>query len=123
MGCALRIAFLLLILCAPARAQEVEVATSVVCDTQTQVELFVARFDGDAQVAISAVNAEVNNPTACLVAKVAHVRGIKLSQARKRDATFEIVKILVLGIETPAGMQRVAPHVYFGALKVAELDA
>lgn len=127
MSFALRIALLVLsmgaFLSAPARAQEVEVATSVFCDTQKQAEQFLELFDGDARVAAGAVNAEANNPSACLVAKVAHVRGIKLSEARKKDATFQIVKILVLGIETPAGMQPVQPGVYFGALKVDELEA
>ena len=126
MSHALRIALLLLGLtafCAPAGAQEVEVATSIFCDTQSQVEQFVDRFDGDVALAAGAVNAEANSPNACMVAKVAHVRGIKLSESRKKDTTFQIVKILVLGIETPVGMQPVAPGIYFGAVKVEEVEA
>src|SRR5262245_60115144 len=125
MRTAFGIAFLLLVLAAPsgARAQEVEVATSIFCDTQSQAEQFVAHFNGDEQRAAVEVNEEAKNPTACLVAKVAHVRGIKISESRKADTTFQIVKILVLGIETPVGMQPVQPSVYFGAVKVDEFGA
>ena len=54
-----------LFLAVPARAQEVEVGTNLICDTQEQVERFVALYDGNAQAAISAVNAAEHNPTAC----------------------------------------------------------
>src|SRR5262245_59109572 len=59
----------------PARAHEVETGTVMVCDTQKQVERFVALFEGDAQAAISAVNAEEQDPTACAVLEVAYVSG------------------------------------------------
>ena len=40
---------LLLTLCFPAQAQEVEVTSGLICDTQKQVEQFIALYDGNAQ--------------------------------------------------------------------------
>ena len=40
-----------------ARAQNVEVGTGIVCDTQKQMERFVALFHDDAEAAVKAVNA------------------------------------------------------------------
>ena len=48
--------------CAPAHASDYEVGASLVCDTQEQVEHFVAQFTGDAQAAIQYVNDEEKNP-------------------------------------------------------------
>ncbi len=67
----LGIALLSLLLCSPARAQKIEVGTGIFCDTQKQVERFVALFDGDARTAMNAVNAEENDPTACVIGTIA----------------------------------------------------
>ena len=67
----LGIALLSLLLCSPARAQKIEVGTGIFCDTQKQVERFVALFDGDARTAMNAVNAEENDPTACVMGTIA----------------------------------------------------
>jgi len=75
---------LLLFVAVPAQVQEVEVGTNLICDTQEQVERFVALYDGDAQAAISAVNAAEHNPTACGMATAAFVRGPQLATARNR---------------------------------------
>jgi len=48
---------LLAFLSSPARAQEVEVGTGLVCDTREQVERFVALYDGDPQSTANSVNA------------------------------------------------------------------
>jgi hypothetical protein len=40
-------------LCGSAEAMDYEVGTSIICDTQTQVERFVAPFSGDTQAARS----------------------------------------------------------------------
>ncbi len=71
MSYTLGIALLSLLLCSPARAQKIEVGTGIFCDTQKQVERFVALFDGDARTAMNAVNAEENDPTACVMGTIA----------------------------------------------------
>jgi hypothetical protein len=64
--------------CAPSQAADYEVASSLVCDTQEQVERFAALFAGNAQAAIRVVNAEQKNPTACAMMNIAFMRGNQL---------------------------------------------
>ena len=107
-------------LCAPAQAADYEVGASIVCDTQTQVERFVMLFAGDAQSAIDTVNAQEHNPTACALANVAYLRGSRIEMVRHADRAFEIVRILVVGIDTAAGIQAVQPAAYFSLFGVKE---
>jgi hypothetical protein len=106
----------------PAQAQEVEVGTSLICDTQEQVERFVTLFDGDAQRAVNGVNAAEHDPTACAVSTMAYVRGSKLATARSKDTTFQIVQILVLGVVTESGVQSVTPAPYFSVFAIDEIS-
>jgi hypothetical protein len=76
----------------PAQAQEVEVGTSLICDTQEQVERFVTLFDGDAQRAVNGVNAAEHDPTACAVSTMAYVRGSKLALPEAKTRPFKSSK-------------------------------
>jgi hypothetical protein len=108
------------LLCASARASDYEVGASLACDTQAQVERFVDLFTGDAQAAIHVVNAEAQNPRACVIRNVAYMRGMKVGMARHGDSAFEIVRILVVGIETGSGVLPVRPSVHFSLFGVNE---
>jgi len=107
-------------MCDSAYAADYEVGTNLVCDTQSQVERLVALFSGDAQTAIDAVNAEEHDPTACALVNVAYLRGSRIAVARNGDNAFEIVRILVVGIDTAAGVQAVRPAAYFSLFGVKE---
>jgi hypothetical protein len=116
-------AALCLLLSAPARAHEVEVGTAIVCDTQQQVERFVSFMRGSARSAVSAVsavNAEAHDKSACGMSRLAFMRGASLAVAHTKEATFEIVEILVVGVATEAGVQQTIPAVYFAVFKVDE---
>jgi hypothetical protein len=113
---------LLLTLGFAAQAQEVEVTSGLICDTQQQVEQFVALYDGDAKDTAERVNAAENNPTACVVSGMAYVRGRELKTARTKDTTFQIVPILVVGVVTEKGIQAVAPARFFSAIEVKEIS-
>jgi hypothetical protein len=105
----------------PARAQEVQVGTVTICDTQKQVERVAALFHGDdAQAAISSVNAEENNPSACALADVAYLAGRQLGMARTRSVAFQIIPVIVLGLSTPAGLRTLAPAPFYALVKVTE---
>jgi hypothetical protein len=119
----LMVGFLSLLLFTPACADEVETSTGVICNTQKQMERFVALNDADPQGAILAVNAEEQDPTACAVASLAFVRGGNPVTVRKRDATYQIVAILVVGVVTSDGVRGVNPTVYFSLFKVEERTA
>ena len=69
------LALFAMILSVSARAQNVEVGSGIYCDSQKQVERFVALFHGDAEATINTVNAEMKNPTACIAATIAFIRG------------------------------------------------
>jgi hypothetical protein len=114
------LALLAVPLSAPAQAADYEVGASLVCDTKGQAERFVALFDGDAQAAVKVVNAEAKDPTACAIMNVAYMRGAQLGTARHGDKAFEIIRILVVGIETEDGLRPVRPAAYFSLIGVKE---
>jgi hypothetical protein len=97
-----------------------EVGQALICDTQAQAERFVALFHGNAPDAIRVVNAEEHNPTACAMVDVAYVRGPSLGTARNHDDAFEIVRILVIGVQSENAMRSVRPAAYFSLLRVKE---
>jgi hypothetical protein len=116
----LLLALLAFLFSASVRASDYEVDTSLVCDTQAEVERFVAVFTGDPQDAIRVVNAEEQNPSACVISNVAYMRGDRIGMVRHGDSAFEIVRILVIGIETEHGILPVRPSVYFSLFSVRE---
>lgn len=104
-----------------AETNEIEVGTAVVCDTQNQVERFVALDNGDENAAIQAVNSEAGNLAACTVASLAFVRGRDAITVRTGNATFRIAPILVIGVLTSTGVQPVVtPSVQFAPFKIDE---
>ena len=111
----------LVLLSLPSRAQEVEVGTSLICDTQEQVERFVTLYDGDAQSTVNNVNAAEHDPTACAVSTTAYVRGRQLAIASNKHTTFQIVPILVLGVITEDGVKSVTPAPFFSVFEVEEI--
>jgi hypothetical protein len=106
--------------CGPAQAADYETGESLVCDTQGQVERFVAHFTGDASAAVSTVNAEEHNPGACAIVNVAYVRGPSIGMVRHGDKAFEIVRILVIGVESETGIRPVQPSAFFSLFSVKE---
>ena len=120
---ALRLALPVLVLCAPARAHEVETGTGVICDTREQAQRLALLLDEDAQAAIRTVNSEARDPTACALATVAYVRGAKAGTTRSKAGTFEIVEVLVVGVDTRRGLRSASPAVYFTLFKIEERGA
>ena len=109
-----------LLLSAPARADEVEVGSALICDTRQQVEHLVSFMRGDVQSAVNAVNAAEHNQTACGMSSLAFLRGSNLGTVRTKEETFQIVEILVVGVVTEAGVRAVVPSVYISLFKVKE---
>src|SRR5215472_7857297 len=100
--------------------RNMEVGDVLVCDTQEQVERYVAHYHGDNEAAVRAVNREENDPRACGVATAAFVRGPQMATARAENIAFEIVRILVLGVDGDDGLRPVQPAPYFAAFGVTE---
>ena len=124
----LGLTLLFLLICAPVQALEkhsldernMEVGDVLVCDTQEQVERYVQHYHGDKEAAVRAVNREENDPSACGVATAAFVRGPQMATARAENMAFEIIRILVLGIDSQDGFRPVQPAPYFTAFGVTE---
>ena len=114
---------LLPILALPLRAQDVQVGTALVCDTREQVERVVALYDGDFDAAVSTVNAEVQDPSACAMASMPYLVSPPLATERRKDLTFQIVQILVVGVITKNGVAPVEPTKLFSVLEVDEREA
>jgi len=113
----------LLLMELPARADEIQVGTGLVCDTQQQVERFVALYDGDPESTVSTINAEEHNPTACGMVTMAYVPGPPLATARNKSLTFHIVQVIVVGLVTSEGVHAVKPAHFFSVVEVEELEA
>jgi hypothetical protein len=101
---------------------DIHVGTGLVCDTQQQVKRFVSVYDGDIDTAVSAVNAEERDPTACVMAAMAYVTGDPIDTAIHNYKTFQIVPVLVLGIVTKQGLQAITPIQFFSAVEVKGQD-
>jgi hypothetical protein len=122
------LALISLLLCAPAQAQDkqgidqrdIEVGATLVCDTEEQVEHYIALYKGDQEAAIRAVNREENDPRACGVISAAFVRGPNVAAASHGNMAFEVVRILVLGVDGPGGFRAVNPAPYFTVFGVTE---
>jgi hypothetical protein len=105
----LGVAWLSLLTCTPAQAQNIEIASGIFCDTQKHVERFVALFDGNAEAAINAVNLEEKHAGACVGGTIAFIRGPEIATARTWNMTFHIVQVTVVGVLTEAGLQSAGP--------------
>ena len=119
----LGLALPLLLLAAPVQAHEIETGSGVICDTREQAQRLALLLDEDAQAAIRTVNGEAHGATACALASVAYVRGAKAGTARSKAGTFEIVEVLVIGVETRRGLTHASPALYFTLFKVEERSA
>lgn len=125
-----RLAFLSMLLCLPAQARDdhaidrpnVEVGDALICETQQQVERYIALYSGDRDAAIRAVNREEGDRTACVALSAAFVRGPAIEAARHGDMAFEVLRILVIGVNTASGIRAVPPAPYFAAFGVVEYD-
>jgi hypothetical protein len=113
-----RLALLSLLLAAPVQAQEgrVEIDTNLICNSRQQVERFVFLFNasqGSVETAIDAVNAEQSTPEACVIATTAFRRVGPVATVTNPDATFDVVRIVVVGVYTVNGLERSLPSEFF----------
>ena len=98
-------------------AQErVEIDTNLFCDTPQQVERFVLLLDqngGSAEAAIAAVNDESKAEDACVIATAAYRRAGVAGTVKNNEATFDVTRIVVIGVYTVNGLERSMPTEFF----------
>jgi hypothetical protein len=125
---AMHLTLISLLLCAAAHAQEnrdldqrdIEVGDTLVCETQEQAERYIAHLKGDPEAAIRTVNREESDPSACGVVSAAFIRGPNVAAVSQGNMAFQIVRILVLGVDGPDGLRPVEPAPYFTVFGVTE---
>jgi hypothetical protein len=96
--------------------ERVEVDTNLFCDTQQQVERFVSLLDqngGSAEAAIAAVNDESKTEDACVIATAAYRRAGIVGTVKNTAATFDVTRIVVIGVYTVNGLERTLPTEFF----------
>ena len=103
----------------PMRAQEVEMGTILICDTQQHAERLVALVEEDAETALDALNEETENPEACVFADIEYEPDQAVSPIRVGSPPFEIIPI----IATRDGMHSSARKRYFMLVPIDEVPA
>ena len=104
---------------APAKQDQqdrLEIDTNLFCDTQQQVERFVSLLDenkGSAEAAIAGVNQEAKTQDACVIATAAFRRAGVTSTVKNQEATFDVTRIVVIGVYTVNGLERSLPTEFF----------
>jgi hypothetical protein len=109
-----------------AHAREIEADTILICDTQQQAEKVAAILRSDApgiKAALAHVNEEEHSPSACGLADVEFLRGSNTVTIRTEGETFQIAKIMVIGVLSETGVEDVAPKFYFSIFKIEERGA
>jgi hypothetical protein len=99
----------------------VEVGTSVICDTQKQMEQFVSVLDQDPTQALQSVNADAKKSDACGIATIAYLPGKELDTVRSKDQAFRIVHVLVVGIGNGSEFKSVSPSAFYSLVQVDEI--
>jgi len=127
MKAALSALLALVALCAPACAAQYEVQTGsiMICDTEKQVERYATFLNiaGKEESAIRAVNTEADNPNACALTNIAYIRGASIGVVRTQSEAFEIIEILAISLNTPAGWRAAQPATFFTLVNVKEYAA
>ena len=99
--------------------ERVEIDTNLICDTPQQVERFVTLLDenkGSAEAAIDAVNEENKTQDACVIATAAYRRAGVAATIKNTEATFDVTRIVVIGVYTVNGLERSMPTEFFALL-------
>ena len=106
-----------------APAADIQVGRGLICDTQEQAKRFIALMDGNSANALKTVNAEAKKEDACAVTAIAYVAG-DVGETTRSDQgqAYRVQPIMVLGVVTPLGLQKVPPFPQFTIVKVEEMS-
>lgn len=104
----------------PVAASEPQVATGVVCDTAEQALMYGSLYDeAGPEGALEKVNADANDPNACVNATIMYVAGEAGKQVSAAGRSWVVTAALVIAVQTSVGITRVEPKVFY-VLRLAE---
>jgi hypothetical protein len=100
---------------------EVEVGAGLICNSEQQVERYLALHGKDqspeaTMAAIQAVNTEARDSNACALLTIAFIRGDEGKSVPAPGGLMKITQIMVLATETPGGWRRTVPTIQFTAI-------
>lgn len=101
------------------RAQEPKVSTGLACDKPEQVEKFLKSWDGTWQTTLQKVNAE-EGEHACVVDTIAFIPGREIMRVEMSQGLFAVVEILVIAVNSPQGLARIEPLVWYAPFKLKD---
>jgi len=119
----------LLLLAAPVRAHEVEIEieietrSGVVCDTREQAQRLTLSSRTMRGLRSGSSTPRRRMPQLARSRPWPVCAGPRPARRATRPAPSQIVEVLVLGIDTPRGLQQASPAVYFTLFKVEESPA
>ncbi|HEV3409303.1 MAG TPA: hypothetical protein VG095_03355 [Chthoniobacterales bacterium] len=102
-----------------AKAQEVRTANTLICGSADHAKQFASQ-NQDLTQALATVNRAPNGETSCLVAPIAYVAGKQLDRVERREATYMVTEIVIVGVGTPYGLLAIEPAVVYTVLKLDE---
>ena len=113
---------------APAFAQSpnIQVQTGLICDTAEQaMRVGELARKGDFGSALTTVNLEAAKPSACGVASVAFIADEEVAEVSADNGVklHRIIRITVVGIKGPGGMQPVKPLTQFALAPSKSVEA
>ena len=104
-----------------ANAQDITVSSGLVCDTKQQAERFISLMnDKNVEKALVAVNNEVGQSDACVVATIGFFPGQKVAELQKDGTVVNVIEVLVMAIGTPAGLKVVEPKMYYSVVQTKD---
>lgn len=100
------------------RQRPVEIGVGLICNSQEQVERYLALHvaDRSPDAAIKAVNDEVKDPNACALAAIAFMRGSEAKQVPAPGGLMRITPVVIFATQTEAGWERIVPIVQYTAI-------
>ena len=101
-----------------AAAQNIENGVGVVCETPSQVEEFIA-LQTDIRSAVEQINAESKSQV-CEVLNVAFLVGAVVAQSVNDKGTWQIRKILIVGLVIGGNVSPVQPYQKYSAFIVSK---
>jgi len=101
-------------------ADELKVGSGLICDTKQQAERFVSLLGDDVQHALVAVNDEVGQPDACVVAIIGFFPGQKVAEIEKSGNVVNVIEVLVLAVGTPGGLRVIEPKMYYSVVQTQD---
>ena len=106
---------------AAANAQDILIASGLVCDTRQQAERFVTLMsDDNVELALKAVNGEAGQSDACVMATVGFFPGKTVAEVQKNGTVVNVIEVLVMAVGARDGLKVIEPKMYYSVVRTKD---